>query len=132
MKDEIKEIFDIKELFDEWKRFLRWCYENNDKTVEIHRDKLKWVMDYITNLKEKNERLKEQKEHLLIDLDGESEYKVMCQKAIEYIEKDILDNKIENVDWDYDECYWSDMPAERIKPLIDILQGKDEELKENK
>ena len=40
----------MNELFEEWKQFLSWCYENNDKTVEIHRDKLKWVMDYITNL----------------------------------------------------------------------------------
>lgn len=43
-------------------------------------------------------------------------------KAIEYIEENILDNKIEKVDWDYDECYYSDMPADRIKPLIDILK----------
>lgn len=43
-------------------------------------------------------------------------------KAIEYIEEDILDNKIEKVDWDYDDCYYSDMPTDRIKPLIDILK----------
>lgn len=43
-------------------------------------------------------------------------------KAIEYIEKDILNNKIEKVDWDFDECYFSDMPVERIKPLINILK----------
>lgn len=43
-------------------------------------------------------------------------------KAIEYIEKDILNEKIEKIDWDYDDCYFSDMPAERIKPLIDILK----------
>lgn len=43
-------------------------------------------------------------------------------KAIEYIEENILDNKIEKVNWDYDECYYSDMPTERIKPLIDILK----------
>ena len=55
MTEEIKEIFDIKELFEEWKQFLSWCYENNDKTVEIHRDKLKWTMNYITNLQEKYE-----------------------------------------------------------------------------
>ena len=43
-------------------------------------------------------------------------------KAIEYIEENILDNKIEKVNWDYDECYYSDMPTDRIKPLIDILK----------
>ena len=35
---------------------------------------------------------------------------------------DLLDNKIENVDWDFDDCYYSDMPVCRIKPLIDILK----------
>jgi len=48
-------------------------------------------------------------------------------KAIEYIENGILDNKINEVDWDYDECYFSDMPAERIKPLIDILKGEEKD-----
>ena len=48
-------------------------------------------------------------------------------KAIEYIEKAILDNRINEVNWDYDECYFSDMPAERIKPLIDILKGDSDE-----
>lgn len=43
-------------------------------------------------------------------------------KAIEYIEESILDNKIDNVDWDFDDCYYSDMPVARIKPLIDILK----------
>jgi len=55
MNNEIKETFDMQELFKEWKQFLSWCYENNDKTVEIHRDKLKYTMDYITNLEKKYE-----------------------------------------------------------------------------
>lgn len=43
-------------------------------------------------------------------------------KANEYIEKNILNNKTEKVDWCFDECYQSDMPVDRIKPLIDILK----------
>ncbi len=58
---------------------------------------------------------------------GELSYKNMIlqskiDKAIEYIEENILDNKIDNVDWDFDDCYYSDMPVARIKPLIDILK----------
>ena len=45
---------EIKEILDEWKKFLSWCYENNDKTVEIHRDKLEYIIDYITNLQKTN------------------------------------------------------------------------------
>lgn len=45
--------------------------------------------------------------------------------ALKYIETNILDKKIDEVDWDYDDCYYSDMPAERIKPLVDKLkEGK--------
>ena len=48
---------EIKEILDEWKKFLSWCYENNEKTIEIHRDNVKKILDYITNLQEENERL---------------------------------------------------------------------------
>ena len=47
---------EVNEIFDEWKRFLSWCYETNDKTVEIHRDKLKYIMDYTTNLQQENKQ----------------------------------------------------------------------------
>lgn len=43
------------------------------------------------------------------------------KEAIKLIEEDILGKKIENVNWDYDECYYSDMPVERIKPLLNML-----------
>ena len=43
------------------------------------------------------------------------------KEAIKLIEEDILGKKIENVNWDYDECYYSDMPVERVKPLLEIL-----------
>ena len=57
----------------------------------------------------------------------ESLYKITKQnnKALEYIEKYIIGNKLENVDWEFDDCNFSDMPVERIKPLIDILKGEE-------
>lgn len=48
------------------------------------------------------------------------------KEAIKLIEEDILGKKIENVNWGYDDCYYSDMPAERVKPLLKILnKGSD-------
>ena len=44
-------------------------------------------------------------------------------KALEFIYKELIPK---NVKWDYDDCIFSDLPVERIKPLVDIL-----ELKEN-
>lgn len=49
----------------------------------------------------------------------------MRKEAIKLIEEDILGKKIENVNWDYDECYYSDMPVERVKPLLNILNKGD-------
>lgn len=52
----------------------------------------------------------------------------MRKEAIKLIEEDILGKKIENVNWDYDECYYSDMPVERVKPLLNILnKGSEKE-----
>lgn len=49
------------------------------------------------------------------------------KEAIKTIEEDILGKKIENVNWDYDECYYSDMPVERVKHLLNILNKGSEE-----
>lgn len=41
---------EINKIFEQWKQFLSWCYENNDKTTEIHRDSLERVMAYTRQL----------------------------------------------------------------------------------
>ena len=41
---------EINKIFEQWKQFLSWCYENNDKTAEIHRDNLEKVMAYTRQL----------------------------------------------------------------------------------
>ena len=73
--------------------------------------------------------------NLKIDLAKEIEEKIellqvlqsRIYRALDYIEEAILNNKIEKVDWEFDECVFSDMPAERIKPLIDILKGENKQ-----
>lgn len=81
-------------------------------------DIIKWIMGI-------QEELKCAKEDNLYQLRQNKNLQSKIDKAIRFIEKDILNNKAEEVDWDYDDCYFSDMPAERIKPLIDILKGED-------
>ena len=57
---------EINEIFKQWKQFLSWCYENNDKTTEIHRDNLEKVMAYTRQLeniiKEVREKVNSTKE----------------------------------------------------------------------
>lgn len=44
-------------------------------------------------------------------------------KAIKYIENNLLpSHSIEKTDWEFEEVIFSDLPVERIKPLIDILK----------
>lgn len=52
---------EINKIFKQWKQFLSWCYENNDKTTEIHRDDLEKVMEYT----EKLENQLQQKENII-------------------------------------------------------------------
>ena len=56
----------------------------------------------------------------------------IIKEAIKLIEKDILGKKIENVNWDYEECDYSDMPVERIKPLLNILRKGDNNVKDKR
>ena len=44
-------------------------------------------------------------------------------KALEFTYKELIP---ENVRWDYDDCIFSDLPVERIKPLVDILELKED------
>lgn len=64
---------EINEIFEQWKQFLFWCYENNDKTTEIHRDDLERVMTYTRQLeniiKEVREYIEEHLEREYFDYD---------------------------------------------------------------
>lgn len=54
---------EINKIFEQWKQFLSWCYENNDKTTEIHRDNLERVMTYTRQLEN---IIKEVREELIV------------------------------------------------------------------
>ena len=104
------------------------------------------ILSYITSLQQKVEQLEKENEQLRTQvntyenpddltlfymwLDEKAKDKIkqlenIRKEAIKIIEEDILGKKIENVNWDYDECYYSDMPVERIKPLLNILNKGD-------
>ena len=68
---------EVNKIFEQWKQFLSWCYENNDKTTERHRDNLEKVMEYT----EKLETQLQQKENII-------------KEVREYIEAHIKSNKL--------------------------------------
>lgn len=86
---------EINKIFEQWKQFLSWCYENNDKTTEIHRDNLEKVMEYT----EKLENQLQQEENIL-------------KEAREYIEPIVeLDNDIM-------------LKGKMLKPVLEILDKR--------
>ena len=94
---------------------------------QLQDNKYKEVIEYVVQrrneIENKEDYLSEQKKiNRYLDLQQKVEQLENIRKeAIKLIEEDILGKKIENVNWDYDECYYSDMPVERIKPLLNIL-----------
>ena len=94
---------------------------------QLQDNKYKEVIEYIVQrrneIENKKDYLSEQEKiKRYLDLQQKVEQLENIRKeAIKTIEEDILGKKIENVNWDYDECYYSDMPVERVKHLLNIL-----------
>lgn len=101
MNNKIKEILeDIQYVIDE------------DDYWEVTKVTLKPLLDYITNLQQENERLKEWKEDLLKE---NIELESIRKEAIEYI-KEML--------YPVGSCVnGSDLPYESIESLLNILQN---------
>ena len=83
---------DINKIFEQWKQFLSWCYENNDKTTEIHRDDLKRVMAYTRQLEN---IIKEVRENINKKLNINSDYvdydfgtELLTQELLEILDKE--------------------------------------------
>lgn len=100
MNDEIKEILDM----------LRKYGSTNDKVL----------LDYITNLQQENERLKEENNKAMNDYAhaiDESwyrelyDYKYRCEKAVEYINKQ-------------DMAYYGSVVETKIGIILNILQNE--------
>jgi chromosome segregation ATPase len=111
MKDEIKEILDnIKYLLDNKTKFILMT----DKDIET-------LLDYITNLQEKYERMKENAEILA---NGYNELEKRIDKAIEYIKKEIADIEFMKKEYsDYDKIGEIEVKLKSIEELKNILNG---------
>lgn len=116
------------------------CIEMNCKHnkcfggIKLDEEDCKLLLDYITNLQQENERLKEKLENKLTpeelvnmlnqELVRHNKcYKSRCDKAIEYIMSNLI------TEWDIknDGCVsGSDLPADAITPILNILNGSDE------
>lgn len=115
MKEEIKEILDN----------LRFSYEQNKELYEkynqdvmryiIHLKEAKLLLDYITNLQEKYERMKENADILS---NGYNELEKRNEKAIEYI-KDVSRETLNN-----GRVFYNELPAQ---DLLNILKGEDKQ-----
>ena len=112
MTEEIKEIKEIKEILD----YIDDRIIPNEKW-----DKIK---DYITNLQQENERLKEElKNRPIVDFTFDvykelEDYKSRCEKAVEYIKEHI------RIDDEYPS--YMEMLVEEKNELLNILNGSDE------
>ena len=109
---------------DEIKEILDWLKDENKDVRNIQvltRSEINELLDYITNLQQENERLKEYY-NLIVkvnekNIDRYCDYYSRCEKAIEYMKK----NEFININ-----NYWE--VVEFYQDLLNILQnGSDEE-----
>ncbi len=116
MNDEIKEIIESS------RKIIKSNRENGFDRIIMLGDDIDKLLDYITNLQQENERLKEENKHIFANVNDDEllrsnamnwaeaqDYKSRIEKAVEYIE-DVMDlNK---------EC---------PQDLLDILNGRSDE-----
>ena len=84
---------EVNKIFEQWKQFLSWCYENNDKTTEIHRDNLEKVMEYT----EKLETQLQQKENIIKEVREYIKTKYIAQGVLISYEVNNLLYELENI-----------------------------------
>ena len=122
---------EIKEILDKAKEISKYGADGKQHTRFFNQFEAKSLLDYITNLQQENERLKETIKHyedtttfgdyvkevnLLID------YKSRCEKAIEYIKNDLQISILPN-----NQIINGKEVIKRINKIINILQNGSEE-----
>ena len=120
---------EIKEILDGWKLGIEKGIDKNGIYVGglcYSWEQLSLLLDYITNLQQENERLKELDENYPIEeqleeaLKYENIYKSRCVKAIEY-NKEIVNNYLEE-----DNCEYCDGRYATANHNLNILESKGE------
>lgn len=138
MNNEVKEILDkLNNLINFDENLIGWQINGNGETIS--KKDFKLLLDYITNLQQENETLKEkvdkqynvivEKDNLLSNRYGviehlslaNEDYKSRTDKAIELIEKE------KYIAYDYYDNEYITLDEEDILKLLNILQGSDKE-----
>ena len=117
---------EIKEIIEYLKDDSMFIYDEDGTRKEITLDESKLLLDYITNLQEENERLKEladkyEEEHKTTYETWKKDI-IANKKAIEYIEHNWIDYETAKDIKEYDEL---NIPIQDIKDLYDILRGEE-------
>ena len=129
MSDEIKEILNY------FNKYVDDKYETYT-VVDNHTNNLRILLDYITNLQEENERLRQQNLSLIeyrdsiIDENYDNrekaiDYKSRIDKALKYIIVELLDSNLEYHKNNYACISGSDLPSDCIVKIVDILNDNE-------
>lgn len=116
---------EIKEILKYIDQFVYVDQTYND--IKLSKIDTKLILDYITNLQQENDyyfKKNNEISNLNTSLrSARDDYKSRCEKAIEYIMSELI------TEWDIknDGCVsGSDLPADAITPILNILNGVDE------
>ena len=118
----------INELIEKLKK----CDDLHDRCdYLIEHDEITYLLDYITNLQQENERLKENnmsyQEEMTRTWKIADDYKSRIEKAVEYINNNLLYSE----DFDYDEednLVWQGARCDtESEDLLNILNGRSDE-----
>lgn len=124
MKDEIKEILDRLERIDH-KEYIAFEFADSATFDEVARcfEERKKMADYIINLQEENERLKEDIEDISVShfslFKSYEDYKSRCEEVI----TDLENTKKYNVKLEFGDILIF-IDVDHVNYLIKILQGK--------
>ena len=116
MNKEIKEILEDLKDMNNYSNFVDSQYGGSDYYYLLEKKESKQLLDYITNLQQENERLKEANKILE---ENWEQYMMRCGKAIEYIEH----NELFEVIYDDNDEYFNTIDDKATEDLLNILQN---------
>ena len=135
MKDEIKETLNkFDKVLENYELDKKWGELSVDSICHLFPNELITIKDYITNLQEENERLKQGNElvtNKLIDVTNKMvDYKSRIDKAKEYLKENcILSDKWEDLEFcnfiPTGKITYKSLNKKKVEVLLNILQGKD-------
>ena len=103
---------------DDFKNYIQLLIDNKDKIKHLPERDIHNLLDYITNLQQENEMLKDAQNNFEKQFIKEMDYKTRCDKAIKYINNHFLYHYgSEKEPIVFEDDY--------IDKIADILEGKE-------